>query len=130
MQQPSGPAASAPGKRRRGRRGKALLRVMVEGRILTAAVPPGSRVKGDASFVMRDLILRPEVVRSRRERRTTPEGHSVTAPLPAGILGHFGPGLRRFVLAQYHPGATDSADVGLSFRSDVGQGCGSPSGRL
>src|SRR5216684_3100041 len=28
----------------------------------------------------------------------------VTAPLPAGIAGHFGPELRRFVLAQYHQG--------------------------
>jgi hypothetical protein len=30
----------------------------------------------------------------------------VTAPLPAGIDGHFGPELRRFVLAQYHQGQT------------------------
>jgi hypothetical protein len=30
--------------------------------------------------------------------------HDVTAPLPAGINGHFGPELRRFVLAQYHQG--------------------------
>jgi len=28
----------------------------------------------------------------------------VTAPLPAGIDGHFGPELRRLVLAQYHQG--------------------------
>ena len=28
----------------------------------------------------------------------------MTAPLPAGITGHFGPELRRFVLAQYHQG--------------------------
>ena len=28
----------------------------------------------------------------------------LTAPLPAGIDGHFGPELRRFVLAQYHQG--------------------------
>src|SRR5437870_4063961 len=28
----------------------------------------------------------------------------MTAPLPAGIHGHFGPELRRFVLAQYHQG--------------------------
>ena len=26
------------------------------------------------------------------------------AALPAGTVGHFGPELRRFVLAQYHPG--------------------------
>ena len=28
----------------------------------------------------------------------------MTAPLPAGIDGHFGLELRRFVLAQYHQG--------------------------
>jgi len=28
----------------------------------------------------------------------------VTAPLPASVQGHFGPELRRFVLAQYHQG--------------------------
>jgi hypothetical protein len=28
----------------------------------------------------------------------------LTAPLPAGINGHFGPQLRRFVLTQYHQG--------------------------
>jgi len=28
----------------------------------------------------------------------------MTAPLPAGISGYFGPELRRFVLAQYHQG--------------------------
>jgi hypothetical protein len=28
----------------------------------------------------------------------------MTAALPAGIDGHFGPQLRRFVLAQYHQG--------------------------
>ena len=28
----------------------------------------------------------------------------IAAPLPAGICGHFGPELRRFVLAQYHQG--------------------------
>ena len=30
----------------------------------------------------------------------------MTAPLPAGIDGHFGPELRRFVLTQYHEGQT------------------------
>jgi hypothetical protein len=34
----------------------------------------------------------------------TPDGDVMTAPLPAGINGHFGPELRRFVLAQYHQG--------------------------
>jgi hypothetical protein len=30
----------------------------------------------------------------------------ITAPLPDGIAGHFGPQLRRFVLTQYHQGQT------------------------
>jgi hypothetical protein len=30
----------------------------------------------------------------------------MTAPLPEGFDGHFGPQLRRFVLAQYHQGQT------------------------
>ena len=39
------------------------------------------------------------VVRYRRERWLTADGRTITAPLPAGIVGGFGPALRRFVLA-------------------------------
>jgi hypothetical protein len=38
------------------------------------------------------------VVNFRCERWRAPDGGMVTAPLPAGIDGHFGPELRRFVL--------------------------------
>ena len=34
----------------------------------------------------------------------TPDGRTILAPLPAGIDGHFGPELRRFVLLHYHQG--------------------------
>ena len=40
------------------------------------------------------------------ERWLTPDGKVMTAPLPEGFDGHFGPQLRRFVLAQYHQGQT------------------------
>ena len=53
---------------------------------------------------MQDLVIRPHVVNFRCERWQTPDGGTMTAPLPAGINGHFGPQLRRFVLAQYHQG--------------------------
>jgi hypothetical protein len=43
-------------------------------------------------------------VNFRCERWQTPDGATITASLPAGINGHFGPELRRFVLAQYHQG--------------------------
>ena len=49
-------------------------------------------------------MLRPHVVRIRRERWLTPAGGPSSAPMPPGITGHFGPELRRFVLIQYHQG--------------------------
>ena len=52
--------------------------------------------------MVQDLVLRPHVVRYRRERWLTPDGRTITAPLPPGISGHFGAQLRRFVLAQHH----------------------------
>jgi Transposase IS66 family len=48
------------------------------------------------------VVIRPHVVNFRCERWQAPDGEVITAPLPAGVDGHFGPELRRFVLVQYH----------------------------
>src|SRR5665213_2366053 len=96
------PAETRAARRRRGGT-KAKLAIHEE-RMLAAAAPPGARFKGYAGFLVQDLMIRPHVTHFRRECWQTADGRTVMAALPDGIDGHFGPELRRFVLAQYHQG--------------------------
>jgi len=104
MEQATGPAPAGTGRGGGAKAGKAERLTIDEERVVAADVPAGSRFKGYEDFLVQDLVLRPHVVRLRRERWLTPDGRTVVAPVPAGITGHFGPELRRFVPAQYHQG--------------------------
>lgn len=93
------------GKRSRRRRGAKRDRDAVTAEVVVkAAPPPGSRFKGYQDSLVRELVISTEVVRYRRERWVTPSGETVLAPLPAGIVGGFGPGLRRFLLVAHAQG--------------------------
>ena len=101
MEKATQPRPTGPGRRPgRGAKRDRVTREVT----LRAEVPPGSRFKGYKTVVRRDLVLVAEVVRYKRERWLTPEGQTLIAPLPVGVTGGFGPGVRRFCLALHTQG--------------------------
>jgi hypothetical protein len=98
-------AKPSPDPGTKPRRGPTRAKLTInEERSVEVVPPPGARFKGYASYVVQDLVIRPHVIAFRRQRWRAADGKMVTAPLPQGIAGHFGPHLRRFVLAAYHQG--------------------------
>ena len=106
MEQATQPGVAGKDERRpkRPRGVKRDAQAITAERVLKAAVPAGSRFKGYEDILVRDLRLSAEVIRFRRERWLLPSGETVLAPLPAGIVGGFGPELRRLVLALHAQG--------------------------
>ena len=106
MEKATEPAAK--GARKIGRRGAKRTKVTIDEirDIKAENVPDGARFKGWEEFLVQDMIVKPLTTLYRRERWQTPDGGTIVAPLPAGITTHFGPELKRFVLAQYHQGQT------------------------
>jgi hypothetical protein len=87
------------------RRGLGTSKLSVDRTVtLSAPGPTGSRHKGYEEFIIQDIAFKPEVTLYRRERRTTPDGETVTADLPAGVVGSFGPNLHRLVLTLHFQG--------------------------
>src|SRR5262249_19707865 len=88
---PRDPAQKRPGSAKRLK--TAHLVITQTAVIPLADPPPGSIRNGYEDFVVQDLLLRPEVIRYRRERWLTPDGQHQVAALPADVRpdSHFGP---------------------------------------
>ena len=96
--------AKGQGKQQQKKRAPRRSPLVNEEHKLSMNAPSGSRFKGYDDFVLQELRLEGRVIRYRRERWLTPEGKLLVAPLPAGLRGHFGPELIRFILLQHHQG--------------------------
>src|SRR5271163_692187 len=99
---PRAPDAKRPGSAKRSK--TAQLTVTEEIFIRLPEAPANAVFKGYEDFFVQDLVIKPRVIRYRRERWETADGQSLVAPLPADVLpgSHFGPDLICFILHQYH----------------------------
>src|SRR5271165_909139 len=87
------------------RRGPGVSKLSIDRTVtLPASAPAGSRHKGFEEIIVQDIAFKPEVTLYRRERRGTPDGRTVTADLPAGVVGGCGPHLHRLVLVLHFQG--------------------------
>jgi hypothetical protein len=99
---PREPGQKRPGSAKRLK--TALLTITEEVLVPLTDRPPGSDFKGYEDFVVQDLIIRPHIIRYRRERYLTPDGQNLVAELPPDVRpdSHFGPTLISFIIHQYH----------------------------
>nr|WP_234906428.1 transposase [Rhizobium rhizogenes] len=87
--------------------------------VLCADVPSGSRFKGYKSCFVRELVLKAELVHHRRECWITPDGKTVIAPMPAGIIGGYGPNIRRLCLMLHAQGQVTTGRL-TTLLNDIG----------
>jgi len=96
-------------KKRRGKRPGSAKRQKTRELIIHETIPvpleglpEGTQQNGYEDFVVQELKIEAHNVCYRRLRYVLPDGTNRTAPLPAHVQGHFGPGLRSHVLYQHH----------------------------
>jgi hypothetical protein len=87
------------------RRGPGVTKLSIDRTVtLPASAPAGSRHKGYEEIIVQDVAFKPEVTLYKRERWATPDGRTVTADLPPGVVGGCGPNLHRLVLTLHFQG--------------------------
>jgi hypothetical protein len=85
-----------------------------------ALLPPDAVRHGTSEVIVQDLLLHTEVIRFVREVWFVPStAQTITAPLPEGYQGAFGPHIRALAIALGH-GANVSQPSLLTFFQDAG----------
>jgi len=85
-----------------------------------ARLPPGAIRHDTTEVIVQDLLLQPEIIRFVREVWLVPStGQTITAPLPEGYQGEFGPHIQALTLTLGH-GANVSQPSLLTFFQDAG----------
>jgi hypothetical protein len=70
--------------------------------LVVEGLPAGTQIEGYRDFVVQDLKVEAHNTRYRRTVYRLPDGSLQVAPRPADVKGHFGAGLKQFVLYQVH----------------------------
>lgn len=104
LSKPTGAAPSPDGKRPGSeKRSKTKdLPIHEEIPVPPKELPPGSKRLHRDPFVVQDLLITTRNTRYWLETWQTPTGAVIRGELPAGIDGHFGPGLLAFLLQQHY----------------------------
>jgi len=85
-----------------------------------ALLPPDAIRSGTTEVIVQDLILQPDIIQFVREVWYVPStGATITAPLPSGYHGEFGPQIQALTLTLGH-GANVSQPSLLTFFQDAG----------
>jgi hypothetical protein len=85
-----------------------------------ALLPPDAIRSGTTEVIVQDLILQPDIIQFVREVWYVPStGETITAPLPMGYHGEFGPHIQALTLTLGH-GANVSQPSLLAFFQDAG----------
>ena len=115
----------APKPRQKGRKIGILMPTRTEHCVVDPAVLPPDAIRHDTTEVMvQDLLLQPEIIRFVREVwLVASTGQTITAPLPDGYQGEFGPHIQALTLTLGH-GANVSQPSLLTFFQDAGMAIG------
>ena len=110
-----------PKPRRKGRKIGILTPTRTEHCVVDPALLPPDAIRHDTSeVIVQDLLLQPEIIRFVREVWLVPStGQTITAPLPQGYQGEFGPHIQALTLTLGH-GANVSQPSLLTFFQDAG----------